>query len=155
MYVAWTRAPLKINTAVEINTCSFKTGCQLSSAASASSLKLSLLGQSLLHGRNVLDNCQLAKVVISIHKLHYFSNPLCVKFVSLYQSIKNNKYMCVLCVSMCGYERARCESKPAVVSSRLNARSIGTGNRVLYFSLFLDGSVSLWSGIEAAGEWVQ
>ena len=40
MYIASARAQFKINTGVEIDTCAFQAGCQLSSAASGMSLKL-------------------------------------------------------------------------------------------------------------------
>ena len=48
------------HTDVEINTCAFQTGCQLSSAASGMSLGLCLLTQFKWHEANVLDNWQLA-----------------------------------------------------------------------------------------------
>ena len=62
MYIAGANAQFEIHTlaGVEINTCLFQTGCQLSSAASVPLLKLCLLAQFLWRETNVLDNCQMA-----------------------------------------------------------------------------------------------
>ena len=62
MYIAGASAQFEIHTlaGVEINTCLFQTGCQLSSAASVPLLKLCLLAQFLWRETNVLDNCQMA-----------------------------------------------------------------------------------------------
>ena len=47
---------------VAIDTCAFKTGCQLSSAASSMSLELCLLTQCQWREAIVLDNWQLAEL---------------------------------------------------------------------------------------------
>ena len=50
------------HTGVEIDTCAFQTGCQLSSAASGMSLELRFLTQLQWHEAHVLDNWQLAEM---------------------------------------------------------------------------------------------
>ena len=50
------------HTGVEIDTCAFQTGCQLSSAASGMSLGLCFLTQFQWHEAIVLDNWQLAEL---------------------------------------------------------------------------------------------
>ena len=50
------------HTGVEIDTCAFQTGCQLSSAASGMSLELRFFTQFQWHEANVLDNWQLAEL---------------------------------------------------------------------------------------------
>ena len=51
------------HTGVEIDTCSFQTGCQLSSAASGMSLELFVFfTQFEWHEANVLDNWQLGEL---------------------------------------------------------------------------------------------
>ena len=50
------------HTGVEIDTCAFQTGCQLSSAASGMSLELCFLTQFQWREAIVLDNWQLAEL---------------------------------------------------------------------------------------------
>ena len=73
------------HTGVEIDTCAFQTGCQLSSAASGMSLGLCFFTQ--FHEANVLDNWQLAVLPQSgcrefnSHRVHDNSS---VTFVGLH-----------------------------------------------------------------------
>ena len=50
------------HTGVEIDTCAFQTGCQLSSAASGMSLELRFLARFQWREAYVLDNWQLAEL---------------------------------------------------------------------------------------------
>ena len=52
---------------VEINTCPFQIGCQLSTAAWAPPLELCFLSQSLWHEMKLLENWQLAMLRQSEH----------------------------------------------------------------------------------------
>ena len=62
MYVCMSprRTSKLTHTGVEIDTCAFQTGCQLSSAALGMSLGLCVLTQFQWHEANVPDNWQLA-----------------------------------------------------------------------------------------------
>ena len=90
------------HTGVEIDTCAFQTGCQLSSAASGMSLELRFLTQSQWREAYVLDNWQHG--VASVWRSWVRSPPgpryFIVSFVGLYafpcaRASKLNQQICI------------------------------------------------------------
>ena len=85
---------------VEMDTCAFQTGCQLSSAASGMSLRLCCSKQFQRHEANVLDNWQLAVLPQSggrefnPHWVHDNSfMDLCAFPCTKASNLENNKYV--------------------------------------------------------------
>ena len=95
-------------TCVEIDTCAFQTGCQLSSVASGMSLELRFFARFQWREAYVLDNWQLAEMPQSggrefdprrVHDIYRFHCGFTC--VSLCQSIKINPTNMYVCMYVC------------------------------------------------------